>query len=373
MRVDQMGIPKYLQHRFPQSPPASLSVLFRMVIPVIFVISLLAIPGCTYPAPASAPPDADEPPMSAPAANPWAGTEYIERTFEWTYWRFKDITWEWSVRIPTALYEDYSSRPRIPSGDYTLYARDDGDKEIIEDLASTLASYAASLELDDYETLHFIAAFVQQLEYASDFETTGFDDYARYPVEMLVEQHGDCEDSSILLGKVLLSLGYDVVMIRLPEHMALGIRATDKFLGTHYTYNDVSYFYLETTGAGGRVGMVPEQYQGQPAYIYDFSPRPIITHEWTGRHSNGRYEVQVKVGNHGSTTIESCSILVGFDAGNDGLWNAVESEPFTLAPHDSRELSLSLPLPHTKDTRILIYVVHEGKSVDWSQSQWFGD
>jgi hypothetical protein len=75
-------------------------------------------------------------PTTAPAANPWAGLEYIEKTYEWTYWRFPDDIWTWTVRIPTALYEDYRTRPRPTTGDYAVYARDDGDRAILAELAA---------------------------------------------------------------------------------------------------------------------------------------------------------------------------------------------------------------------------------------------
>ncbi len=348
--------------------PASVGAIPCLVL-ICVLITVLA--GCTYPAPEPTPPDIPEPPATAPAASAFAGTEYIERTFEWTYWRFDDITWEWSVRIPTSLYEDYSSRPRPQTADYTLYAKDDGDREIIEDLANTLLSYAESLDLDEYETLHFIATFVQQLEYAFDIDTKGLDDYGRYPVETLVDQHGDCEDASILLGKVLLALGYDVVMVLLPHHMALGIRESDKFAGTYYKHNGVKYFYLESTGTAGRIGMVPDEYAGQAAYIYDFSPRPIITHDWTGQRGIDAYDIEVTIENHGTVALDECSVLVGFEAGVGQLWHATESEPFPLHPGQRVEVTLSLPIPHTRETRLLVYVVHDGKSIDASRSQWF--
>lgn len=338
---------------------------------VALVVLLAMTSGCATSNPTPEPRNDGSPTPAAPAANPYADQEYIERSFEWTYWRYDDMTWEWSVRIPTDLYEDYRSRPRPPTADYTLYATDDGDIDIIEDLARTLASYADSLDLDEYERIHFIAAFVQQIEYAYDIDTKGFDDYGRYPIEMLVDRHGDCEDSSILLGKILHTLGYDVVMVLLPDHMALGVRETAKFAGTYYEHNGFRYYYLETTGLAGRIGMVPEEYRGQAAYVYDFSPRPIITHEWTGQRTNNTYEIEITVENHGLVGVEGCSVLAGFHAGEGQLWHQVESESFTLQPGDTVHVSLSLPVPHTAETRLLVYVVQGDKAIDSSTSQWF--
>ena len=329
--------------------------------------------GCASPAPATLPPSQAPTPTVAPAANPWAGTEFIDKTYQWTYWRFPDDIWTWSVRIPTALYEDYRSRPRPATGDYAVYAADDGDREMLADLGATLQGYAAELRLDAYETVHFIATFVQQLEYTADVDTTGFDDYGRYPIETLVEDGGDCEDTAILLGKLMDALGYDVVLVRLPEHMALGVKEQEKFVGTYYEHDGTKYFYLETTGLAGRIGIVPDDYKGQAAYIYDFSPRPIVTHTWNGQRVRSAYHLRIQIENHGAAAVDGLTVLAGFDAGNEQMWNATASAPFSLAARATAEVELTLEIPAYDHTRLLVFVVHEGFALDQSQSSWFDE
>lgn len=346
----------------------------RLLSAVAVVMSLLlAASSCSQPAPATLPPVQEPPATTPPGANPWAGTEFIEKTYEWTYWRFNDTVWTWSFRIPTSLYEDYLSRPRPTTGDYTVYASDDGDRELLADLGATLQSYVEQLNLDEYEAVHFIANFVQQIEYTSDIDTTGFDDYGRYPVETLVEDGGDCEDTAILLGKLMDAMGYDVVLVRLPAHMALGVREQEKFVGTYYVYEDVRYFYLETTGTAGRIGIVPDEYKDQAAYIYDFSARPIVTHDWNGQRVGSTYELRVLVENHGAAAVENCTVRAGFDAGHDSMWNAVESDAFALAPGAVTEIQLSLEIPDWNHTRLLVFIVHEGFALDRSESRWFDE
>ena len=336
------------------------------------LIAVLLSGGCASASPEPLPP-AQQPSTPAPGANPWAGTEFIEKTYEWTYWRFDDMVWTWSVTIPTSLYDDYRSRPRPTTGDYTLYASDEGDREILADLGATLKGYAEELGLEEYETVHFIANFVQQLEYTADIDSTGFDDYGRYPIETLVEDGGDCEDTAILLGKLMDGLGYDVVLIRLPEHMALGVREAEKFVGTFYAYEGAKYFYIETTSSAGRIGLVPEEYEGQSAYIFDFSPRPILTHDWNGERLGSSYRLRISVENHGAAAVEECTVRAGFDAGNEQMWNAVETEPFTLQPGEVMDLELNLDIPPYDHTRLLVFVVHEGFALDRSQSRWFDE
>ena len=364
---------RLLRYRERRQRLRSLNPVCSLIFVTLVATIIFSCFGCASPALAPAPPAPEQPATIPPGANPWAGSDYIEKTYEWTYWRFDDIVWKLSIRIPTSLYEDYRSRPRPTTTDYTVYAADDGDLQILADIGATLKSYAAQLGLGDYETVHFIATFVQQLDFALDIDTTGFDDYGRYPVETLVENGGDCEDTAILLGKLMEVLGYDVVLVRLPDHMAIGIKEDTNYVGTYFTHDGVKYFYLETTGLGGRIGLVPEEYVGQSAYIYDFSPRAIVTHSWNGQRTGNTYQMNITVRNYGAAAVEDCTVLVGFDAGNESMWNAVESESFILPPKSETALTLSLEMPDYNHTRLLVFIVHEGTALDKSQSRWFDE
>ena len=339
-------------------------------------ILLLAPAGCSTALTTSPAPDEEhfEPPAAAVTQRQApGGGEFIEKSFDWSYWRFRDVTWNWSASIPASLYEHYTSKPRPRTKNYSVYATDEHDREIIDDLSQTLAGQAETLGLDEFETIHFIATFVQHLAYTTDAETTGFDNYARYPIETLVEEGGDCEDTAILLGKIMVALDYDVVLIRLPAHIALGVLEGKKFSGTYYPYKGGHYFYLESTGEAGRIGMVPEEYKGQLAYIYDFSPRPVVVHSWTGQRLQDTYELRVTVENQGTATADGCSVLAGFDAGNGRLWNSTRSGTFDVAPGDKIEIEMTLSLRKEEHTRLLVYVVRNGKSVDKSYSAWFDE
>ena len=275
--------------------------------------------------------------------------------------------------IPTSLYEHYKAKVRPHTKNYSVYATDENDTEIIADLANTLVSQSDELGLDDFEKIHFIATFVQHLAYTIDEETTGFDDYARYPIETLVERGGDCEDTAILLGKIMTELDYDVVLVRLPTHIALGVLEGEKFSGTYYPYHDKHYFYLETTGEAGRIGMVPDEYKGMLAYIFDFSPWAVIEHKWTGQRQRATYDLHVTIENQGTASADGCSVLAGFDAGEERIWNTSKSETFDLEPGDAIQIDMTLPLPEAEHTRLLVFIMKNGKSIDRSYSAWFDE
>ena len=99
--------------------------------------------------------------------------------------------------------------------------------------------------------------------------STGYTDFPKYPLETLYDQCGDCEDSSILLGALLKELGYGCIFIELPEHVAIGVKATDDAPGTYYDYNGNHYLYIETTNSGWDIGTLPDDYNEEKAKIYD--------------------------------------------------------------------------------------------------------
>jgi hypothetical protein len=119
-----------------------------------------------------------------------------------------------------------------------------------------------------YETISFMLAFVQSLPYTSDSVTTGFDEYPRFPLETLVDNGGDCEDTAILFATLVLIEGYGTVLIHPPNHLAVGVLGSSDIAGSYYTYNGGRYYYCETTGDGWGIGDLPSEFDGVSAYIY---------------------------------------------------------------------------------------------------------
>lgn len=118
-----------------------------------------------------------------------------------------------------------------------------------------------------YDEVSAILAFVQSLRYTSDSASTGYDEYPRFPVETLVDDGGDCEDTAILFATLVLILDYNVVLINPPNHLAVGVWG-DNLYGSYYTYNSRRYYYCETTGDGYNIGNIPSEYEGASAYLY---------------------------------------------------------------------------------------------------------
>ena len=106
------------------------------------------------------------------------------------------------------------------------------------------------------QKVNFVLAFVHALPYTPDDVTTGYDEYYRYAIETLVERGSDCEDTSVLFASILSGLSFEVALISLPGHLAVGVKGN--FRGVFFPYGSNNYYYCETTGTGWKLGKVPE-------------------------------------------------------------------------------------------------------------------
>jgi len=188
----------------------------------------------------------------------------IEQQYTWQY---GGRTWSLTHRFSTEHYQFYRTLPRIfDYRDYADYINDTRDDEDLQSLIDQLERLAADRGLRPWETLNLVIAFVQSIPYASEAC-----EYPRYPLEMLVERKGDCEDAAILAAALLRQMRFDVVLLAFLEekHMALGIRVVPPapVEDPPYVWNGGSYYYLEPTSIGWEIGEVPERYRSQPSVV----------------------------------------------------------------------------------------------------------
>ena len=107
--------------------------------------------------------------------------------------------------------------------------------------------YKGGYNLTDDEYLEMVTSFVQQIPY--DNTTAG---NPRYPVEVIFDGKGDCDEKAILLNGLLSREGYDVALLAFPslKHVASGIRiniASNKPSFRVFSDGKRDYVYIETT------------------------------------------------------------------------------------------------------------------------------
>ncbi|MFA5375162.1 MAG: hypothetical protein WC455_05330 [Dehalococcoidia bacterium] len=300
---------------------------------------------------------------------PTYSPDTIIRQYEWSY---DGRDRQWTLEIPQSLYDYYVERPRATTEDYSIYVTHPSDDAYIDMLIEIIEGFATDAGYDELETVNLAVSFIQNLPYTNDSVTTPYDEYPRYPIETLVDNGGDCEDTSILMAAILNEMGYETVLLSLPNHMAVGVLGSEGISGTYFSHNDGKYYYLETTGSGWEIGELPSAYTGESASIYDIVPVPILTQDWNAEsYGYNKMGLTVTVENLGTDTATGIYIYAAFDAGNDMVWNAEESQLFDLGPDQSITINMQLDMPQDEYTRLIVQIVDNDYSVDTSYSEWF--
>ena len=95
------------------------------------------------------------------------------------------------------------------------------DPTIIQ-LCSKVDSLTA--HMDRNTKAEYLRYFVwTEIDYATDAENHGKDDYWQFPLETLYSCKGDCEDKAFLLATIYTIEGYDVRMVFNDDHMACAV------------------------------------------------------------------------------------------------------------------------------------------------------
>jgi len=203
---------------------------------------------------------------------PMAGDTVEYRTFTFRY-RTDDYTLK--VPVNTSIYRTANTSKNkqmiIDDKEFRLFyqqmvadtAMEPFYKDILEGIQKL--RYKGGKTLTDDEYLEMIVSFVQQIPYDN---TSGG---VRYPIEVIYDQKGDCDEKSILLTGLLSREGYDVGLLLFPslDHATAGIRI-------HLVTNNPSfrvfsdgmrdYIYIETTTTR-LIGFYEDQYKNAPQPI----------------------------------------------------------------------------------------------------------
>jgi len=289
--------------------------------------------------------------------------DYYLRTYSWDYGYDE---WTWELNIPKSAYDYYTSRPHDREDNYAQYALSDYDKTYLDSMVQSFKEVSNENGYSDYDTVLFIISFVQSLEYTSDDVTTGYDEYPRYPIETLVDMGGDCEDTSILTAALLNELGYDVVLIELPGHMAVGINGGEGIYGSYYEYNGNKYYYVETTGENWDIGEIPSEYEDETVIIRPLVqiPRMSMSFSATGVDYDSDYvyyRVTCNIENIGSGLAKNPKVNIAamaLEKGEDYIWvpdHTIELDDYSEGDTGYAEATLRIPRYKTTKIRCILY------------------
>lgn len=190
-------------------------------------------------------------------------------------WTYNEVEWSCRLSIPVELYEYYQERTHV-GDDFSHYVLSEFDRDCIRDLVQSFRTGGEKLGLSETDNVYNVISFVQSLQYMYDIKSKREDDYVRYPVETLVDGVGDCEDMVILAASILYEMGYKVLLVSLPDHLALAVECRESFPGTYYEYDDERYYYLEMTNIGWDLGQIPAQFKNTKAQLIPIVNKPVI-------------------------------------------------------------------------------------------------
>ncbi len=187
------------------------------------------------------------------------------RQYEWDY---AGRHFNWTVSIPSSLYYEYAGRVRgaWDQRDYDDYVLDPLDDDYLEDLVDWIQ---AEVGTDFYTTVECLFHFVQAaIDYAYD---PLWYEYPRYPVETLVDETGDCEDTAILYASLVRTLGSGAMLAAVDtnhdgtvDHMITLVPVSQAYadatvcangcVKSFWTYGGQLYAFAETTGEPDLMG-----------------------------------------------------------------------------------------------------------------------
>ena len=278
-----------------------------------------------------------------------------------------EYTWYYqgthTLKIPQVNWfsEYYKNLDRFDLTDYAAYVFDPYDDRYIEFLVDQILLLKDVRT--DAEKINFVASFVQSIEYTNDDPENESYEYPRYPLETLHDKQGDCEDKAILTAAMLQSLGYNVSLLRLPQHMAIGVHLNESI--PPYSYYIDQYYFLETTTLQMTVGKIPPEYEGLTNItVYPLTSRPLLTHHWKNATrytvSNGEDYVRVEmiVENLGSDNTSNFEVRGAF---YDSLGFRYNQETTMISPLDAGEkrlvtLSIDIPAEISTTLKTQLYI-----------------
>lgn len=185
----------------------------------------------------------------------------VEKEFTYRTGIYTTRTASFSMKLDRNLYEYYRSLPRyLLYANYVCYMNEPHNLELVDRFVDEILKISEEKGLDDHAVIQQFAAFVQNMDYVHDIDSTGEPEWPKYPIETLYDGGGDCEDLSILLAASLRRIGYKVCFILFNDHVGVGIEDDGRMSGVYYDYDGTRYFYIETTARGWDIGGVPEEY-----------------------------------------------------------------------------------------------------------------
>jgi hypothetical protein len=169
-----------------------------------------------------------------------------------------------NVTVQQSLYEYYVEKT------HRLNSNTDFAKFVTPYALEPIANSLATIYADDEDFTNGALMIVHQIPY----NITG---PAKYPVETIAENKGDCDLFSYIAASIIKAHGMDVVLLyyEAQAHMNIGVSLShspnDAREVYYVTHNSIHYYVAEATGGnwqeGWRVGECPSELKNVPVQV----------------------------------------------------------------------------------------------------------
>ena len=161
----------------------------------------------------------------------------------------------------TFKYQGYAPPSNWEQTYYDMFLENPNDEKILQQIIEELKSKEGNL-------VELLIAFIQGgLTYDWDsYYSINAD--LKYPYETLYHGKGVCSDKTLILGKLLIKLDYDICFFAFPKanHIAIGLKVP-----TGYGDFGTDYAFIETTNYK-RIGTIPKTYESG----VELEPNPTV-------------------------------------------------------------------------------------------------
>lgn len=203
----------------------------------------------------------DHPPTPILETTDPSNPDLVQKIFRWKFQprgSANEIEQEITLYLSRSRYENYHRQTRL-SSEWNRYA--EAEMPEVRMLAAEFQKLHTQYKWSTFNQAYNVLKFVQAcIRYSYDEDSTGYLEWPRYPIETLMEGTGDCEDVAILCAAVIARLGFQVVLLDFPGHVAFGVAGAEKLKG-EYIHDPATgryYFYGEATADGWHLGQIPK-------------------------------------------------------------------------------------------------------------------
>lgn len=236
-----------------------------------------------------------------------------ESTYDRTYiWDYQGIPHRIEISIKKSFYNYFQQKKiRIfpDAATYAIYVTHPVDDNDLNYLSNLFKYIALSEGYDAKQLAGLIISFVRSLPYISDLISTGLVEHPKFPIETLVDQSGDCEDSSFLLAALLSSAGFNTCLLASDSHMAVGISVSpDQY--PYFDYEGKHYYYIESTQSRIEyaIGQIPSTLNASDFAVIPLIPRPLVLVDHSITNNQSISTLHVTLQNLGSFPINNADV-----------------------------------------------------------------